>query len=82
MDLTKILLNCRTARDCERSFLAVTALGFICIVIFYISCLLEQDLPHGVFLASMAYCIPGAVLFLFSASLCFARWQFLSKTRE
>lgn len=78
MDLAKLLRNSRTTRDCEISFIISTAVGSICFVTFYVSCLFEHQLPPGLFLAAMAYGIPGGVLSFFSASLYFARWSVLS----
>jgi hypothetical protein len=79
MDLTKLLRNSGTARDCEISFVILSAVGLLCIVILYLACLFEGNVPKGLFLAAIAYFIPGAIISCFGASLYFSHWLFLSR---
>lgn len=76
MDLTRLLKNSSTARECEVCFVALSGLGLLCIIILYVAWLFQGSAPTF-FLVAIAYCIPGAILFFFNASLYFARWLFL-----
>ena len=78
MDLTRLLKSSDTARECEILFAVLSGLGLLCIFILYAACLFQGSIPKGLFLAAIAYCIPGAILLFFAASLYFARWLFLS----
>jgi hypothetical protein len=55
MDLTKLLRNNGTASDCEISFVILSALGLLCIVILYLACLFEGNVPKGLFLVAIEY---------------------------
>lgn len=77
MDLTRWLKNSDTVRDCEVLFVVLCCLGFLWMIILFLACWLEA--PRGLFLAAIAYCVPGAILCFFAASLYFARWLFLSE---
>ena len=78
MDLTRILKNSNTARECEVLFVVLFGFGLLCIILLYAACWSEAYIPRGLFLAAIAYCVPGAILSFFAASLYFARWLFLS----
>ena len=78
MDLARLLKNSSTAREYEVCFVALSSLGLLCVIILYAACLFQGNAPTF-FLVAIAYCVPGAILFFFSASLYFARWLFLSE---
>ena len=78
MDLTRMLKNSDTARECEVLFVVLSSLGLFCLILLYAACWSEAYITRGLFLAAIAYCVPGAILFFFIASLYFARWLFLS----
>jgi hypothetical protein len=78
MDLTRMLKNSRTPRECEVLFAVLSSLGLVCFILLYAACWSEAYISRGLFLVAIAYCVPGAILFFFAASLYFARWLFLS----
>jgi hypothetical protein len=78
MDLTRMLKNSDTARECELLFVVLSSLGLLCLILLYAACWSEGYISRALFLAALAYCVPGAILFFFVASLYFARWLFLS----
>ena len=76
MDLTRMLKNSDTARECELLFVILSSLGLFFLILLYAAC--WSEVSRGLFLTAIAYCVPGAVIFFFVASLYFARWLFLS----
>ena len=80
MNLARFLKNSGTMRDCELSFVVLSTIGLLCMIALYVACLLEGFLPK-LFLAAIAYCVPGAVVSLFGASLYFSRWLSLQGGR-
>ena len=75
--MTKWLKSSGTVRDCEVGFVVLSSFGLLCIVSLYVACLLQESAAK-LFLAAIAYGVPGAILAFFGASLYFARWLSLS----
>ena len=65
-------------RTTRRLHFLGSSLGLLCLILVYAACWSEAYISRGLFLAAIAYCVPGAILFFFAASLYFARWLFLS----
>ena len=80
MDLTRWLRNSGSVRDCETAFVGCVGVGFFCLFIVCAVFLFHEQAPTWVPLLALAYCVPGAILAFFGASLYFARWLFLSAT--
>ena len=78
MDLTRWLRNSSTARDCETAFAGCVGVGFVCLFVVCAVFLFQEQAPKWVPLLALAYCVPGAILAFFGASLYFARWLFFS----
>jgi hypothetical protein len=79
MDLTKWLRNSSTARDCEIAFVGCVGIGLLCLFIVCAVFLFQEQAPKWISLMALAYCVPGAILAFFGASLYFARWLFFSE---
>jgi hypothetical protein len=69
MDLTRWLRNSSTARDCETAFVGCVSVGLLCLFVVYAVFLFQEQAPEWVPLLALAYCVPGAILAFFGASL-------------
>jgi hypothetical protein len=78
MVLTRMLKHSDTVGECQVLFVVLSGLGLLCLILLYVACWSEAYILKGLFLAAIAYCVPGAILFFFVASLYFVRWQILS----